>query len=502
MPGSTRVRRARAREPQGAPCTIEGTSGADVLKGTRKTDVICGLGGNDVIKGKGAGDIIRGGQGNDRLVGGDGIDVLDGEQGTDTLVGSAGDDKPAWLVRQRRSQGRRRRGRPRPARRSPWQRHRQRRQGPQPLPRRRRGHAHEVRLTPRHHGRRTLRAAAEAAPSRAARGGRAARLTRCSPGRMVLWTPTRATCSLDRPGCPTSFSRTGRTLINIGEVWWPPDDSTTARRRHSSLLIHGGFWQASGTACTLARWPRRWRTRVRRLLGGVPPASARPAEAAGPARSTTSRRRWIGCPEMIIATGRLGTQRRRVVLVGHSAGGHLALWAAGAAPAARRSRVAPARRLGVRGVVALAPVALLARADREDVGEGAVAELVGGHADEMADRYDVVDPSSLVPIGVPTVRRARCTRSTGARSSTAGRTCQLATAAGDDVDARRARRRSSIRADRSAVGSAWPTVLGQSAGRLVPDQRRSSVTGDEHGRAPAADRQQRSPLTRLLRHRT
>src|SRR5262245_2662629 len=37
-------------------CTVEGTSGADVLTGTSRADVICGLDGDDVLKGLGGGD--------------------------------------------------------------------------------------------------------------------------------------------------------------------------------------------------------------------------------------------------------------------------------------------------------------------------------------------------------------------------------------------------------------------------------------------------------------
>ena len=82
-----------------------------------------------------------------------------------------------------------------------------------------------------------------------------------------------------------------------------------------------------------------------------------------------------------------------VVLVGHSAGGQLALWAAA------RHRMNSA----VRGVVALAPVSSLSRADREGVGDGAVADLLGGHADEVPDRYAAADPTALVPSGLRTV---------------------------------------------------------------------------------------------------
>jgi acetyl esterase/lipase len=74
------------------------------------------------------------------------------------------------------------------------------------------------------------------------------------------------------------------------------------------------------------------------------------------------------------------------ILVGHSAGGHLALYAAATAPAT------------VGGVLALAPVADLGEAYRRDLDSGAVAALLGGSPAEVPDRYAAADPRMLVPI--------------------------------------------------------------------------------------------------------
>ncbi|GIJ78952.1 Prolyl oligopeptidase family protein [Micromonospora phaseoli] len=79
------------------------------------------------------------------------------------------------------------------------------------------------------------------------------------------------------------------------------------------------------------------------------------------------------------------------VLVGHSAGGHLALYAAAHAPGA------------VGGVLALAPVADLAEAHRLDLDGGAVAALLGGGPADVPDRYGTADPRSLVPLRPRTV---------------------------------------------------------------------------------------------------
>ncbi|MEU8286051.1 alpha/beta hydrolase [Micromonospora sp. NPDC048905] len=79
------------------------------------------------------------------------------------------------------------------------------------------------------------------------------------------------------------------------------------------------------------------------------------------------------------------------ILVGHSAGGHLALYVAATAPAT------------VGGVLALAPVADLVEAYRRDLDAGAVAALLGGGPAEVPDRYAVTDPRLLVPTRTRTV---------------------------------------------------------------------------------------------------
>ncbi|EMF53090.1 MULTISPECIES: alpha/beta hydrolase [Streptomyces] len=92
---------------------------------------------------------------------------------------------------------------------------------------------------------------------------------------------------------------------------------------------------------------------------------------------------------------------RRMVVTGHSAGGHLALWAAARhmlPPDApwRTSRSAP-----LRGVVALAPIADFAVAEKLDVCGGAATQLLGGQ-DKFAERRPCADPALLLPTGIAT----------------------------------------------------------------------------------------------------
>ncbi len=80
---------------------------------------------------------------------------------------------------------------------------------------------------------------------------------------------------------------------------------------------------------------------------------------------------------------------RPVVAVGHSAGGHLALWAA--------------RDAGVTGVVSLAGVTDLVLAAAEDDMHDDVAALLGGDPAERPDVLADASPIGALPLGVPVI---------------------------------------------------------------------------------------------------
>jgi pimeloyl-ACP methyl ester carboxylesterase len=120
--------------------------------------------------------------------------------------------------------------------------------------------------------------------------------------------------------------------------------------------------------------------------------------AAGFTAAATEYRRIPGDPDAALADVRValrvlpvelrGRHDGRTIVVGHSAGGHLALWAAASAPAR-----------GLIGTLALAPVADLAAAEAARIGSGAVNTFLAGAAGSRVD----LDPLHMTTPDTPVV---------------------------------------------------------------------------------------------------
>ncbi|MEV0909200.1 alpha/beta hydrolase family protein [Streptomyces hokutonensis] len=92
---------------------------------------------------------------------------------------------------------------------------------------------------------------------------------------------------------------------------------------------------------------------------------------------------------------------RRTVLTGHSAGGHLALWAAARHVLPKDAPWRTDAPAALRGVVALAPIADFTVAEKLAVCGGAAGQLLGGEA-KFAERLPYADPTLLLPTGIAT----------------------------------------------------------------------------------------------------
>lgn len=124
----------------------------------------------------------------------------------------------------------------------------------------------------------------------------------------------------------------------------------------------------------------------------------------------------------------------RVATCGHSAGGHLALWAAARHRLPGRSPLAsPAVRPSA--AVSLAGVCDLVQGARDRLDDGAVQALLEAEPDDEPDRYALTSPVALAPLGARllVVHGDRDEIVPGAQS---GSFAERAARGGDDVELR------------------------------------------------------------------
>jgi acetyl esterase/lipase len=198
---------------------------------------------------------------------------------------------------------------------------------------------------------------------------------------------------LSRPSPPPDFTVAyGDDPEQVADVRMPPRGVDV----HPMVVyLHGGFW--------MSEWDRVHAAPLATALAalGYPVASLEFRRVGQPGGG------WPGTfddaatgvaklPELVAVAvaerGGVAPDTTRPILVGHSAGGHLALWVA--------RRLGPS---GTRGVVALAPVADLATAYELGLGDGAVAKLLGGGPLDVPELYAAADPTANLPLTVPAV---------------------------------------------------------------------------------------------------
>ena len=93
----------------------------------------------------------------------------------------------------------------------------------------------------------------------------------------------------------------------------------------------------------------------------------------------------------------------RVVVVGHSAGGHLALWAAARPKIAEESVLHSGAPLSITAAVSLAgpgQLAPLRDTDNEVCGGDVIDQLLGGSPEEVPGHYAAGVPGRMLPLGV------------------------------------------------------------------------------------------------------
>jgi acetyl esterase/lipase len=200
---------------------------------------------------------------------------------------------------------------------------------------------------------------------------------------------------LPQPPAPRTIAYGADPLQHV-ELWKPAGKG----RFPVVLMLHGGCWQTAVAkadimhrlaADLVGRGIAVWNVEYRGvdIPGGGYPGTFQDAAAAA---------------DMLGRDGpKLGLDTRRVVAIGHSAGGHLALWLAGRPRIARTSALWSAHPLAIAGVLSQGglPDLPLTKSDAaEACGADTVDRLVGPPTPAHPDPYADTSVDRQLPIGV------------------------------------------------------------------------------------------------------
>ncbi len=265
---------------------------------------------------------------------------------------------------------------------------------------------------------------------------------------------------LTRPAPPPDVTlRYGPENEHVADLRLPRPGAASAVNGPAPLVLflHGGFWRARYDR--VHTWPL-----------------AAALASAGFAVCTPEFRRvgqpgggWPGTFDDVAAAvdalpdlaseaaGPGGLAPKPLVLAGHSAGGHLALWAAARHRLPHDSPWRAPSPGPYGGVVGLAAVSDLAGCHAAGLGGGAADALIGGGPGRYADRYALADPAGLLPLGVR-VRLVHGSRDEIVPCSMSREYAERAVGQGDDVTVNELAECGHYELI-DPVTAAWPAVL-------------------------------------------
>lgn len=171
-----------------------------------------------------------------------------------------------------------------------------------------------------------------------------------------------------------------------------------------AIIIHGGCWTSkfadlNNTAALadalrnigFATWNVEYR-RVDNVGGGWPGTFQDIANAADYLRKIKDT---------------YSLDLNRVIVIGHSAGGHLALWLAASEQLPKNSPLYRENPLKLRGIISMGGVPDLAGFRSKQImqvcGNDVIAELLGHTESEINAHYKEASPIELLPLGIPQI---------------------------------------------------------------------------------------------------
>ena len=187
-----------------------------------------------------------------------------------------------------------------------------------------------------------------------------------------------------------------------------------------AVLLHGGFWRVPYRRDQMA--PLAWDLRHRGWASWNVEYRAMGPRRRGGGGGWPETCEDVGAAIDRLADAGAALDLERVVAIGHSAGGHLALWAAG-----RRDARVP-----LAGAVSQGGVCDLELGARLRLSRGAVQEFCGGEPEEVPGVYAAADPARRVPAGIPQLL-VHGERDPNVPVELATSYAEAARAAGDDV---------------------------------------------------------------------
>ncbi len=195
---------------------------------------------------------------------------------------------------------------------------------------------------------------------------------------------------------PTLVEHYGQAPLQVGELRLPAGKGPFP----VAVTIHGGCWLEKfatlrNLAPTASDLPRvgiaTWNIEYRRNdNGGGWPVTFTDVGSA--------------IDHLRILSRKYPLDLSKVVVIGHSAGAPLAVWAAGRTSLPQSSPIRGANPLKVKAAVAIDGPLDLAQwigTDVEVCGQPVIVPLLGGTPDDKRDNYRQASPAGMLPIGVP-----------------------------------------------------------------------------------------------------
>lgn len=184
----------------------------------------------------------------------------------------------------------------------------------------------------------------------------------------------------------------GKHSEQFGELYLPKENNL----HPTIIMIHGGCWQARYNLTVLGQLSKAltkigyavWNIEFRRLGngGGFP---------------ITFEDVAMGADFLNTIAKKYALDLNSLTAMGHSAGGHLALWLAGRHHLSRSSKFHSNSAIKLERVISLAGIPDLVAGVEQDICRGACLNLMGGLPNKIPEQYQLASPHHLLPLNIP-----------------------------------------------------------------------------------------------------